>query len=60
MNFRYTLEWLDLIICVTLNPDKTDLSAITEKQIEMIRSQTTNLSLSRIFFRYLNLWRPGF
>lgn len=39
MNFRYTLEWLDLIICVTLNPDKTDLSAITEKQIEMIISQ---------------------
>lgn len=31
---RYTLEWLDSLITVSLNPDKTDVSAITDEQIK--------------------------
>lgn len=30
---RYTLEWLDSLITVSLNPDKTDVAAITDAQI---------------------------
>lgn len=31
---RYTLEWLDSLITVSLNPAKTDVATITENQIE--------------------------
>ena len=31
---RYTLEWLDSLITVSLNPDKTDVATITDEQIK--------------------------
>lgn len=33
---RYVLEWLDLLITVTLNPDKTEISAINDSQLKAI------------------------
>lgn len=35
---KYPLEWLDLLITVTLNPSNTDVSVITEEQAEHIES----------------------
>ncbi|RZJ86795.1 MAG: hypothetical protein EOO20_17520 [Chryseobacterium sp.] len=34
VNKSYPLEWLDLLITVTLNPAKTNISLITEEQLE--------------------------
>ncbi|MHB1180056.1 MAG: hypothetical protein ACYCZO_17230, partial [Daejeonella sp.] len=31
---RYILDWLDSLITVSLNPEKTNLATITEQQIE--------------------------
>jgi hypothetical protein len=42
MPHKYTLEWIDLVITVTLNPKKTDLSEITDTQIEAIISRLTS------------------
>lgn len=39
MPHKYTLEWLDLIVKVTLNPVKTDLSAITPDQLRTMLSR---------------------
>lgn len=39
MPHKYTLEWLDLLITVTLNPSKTDVVKITEDQIRSILSK---------------------
>lgn len=39
---KYLLEWLDLLISVTLNPSKTDLTAVKDNQIEAIISQITS------------------
>src|SRR5260221_6850631 len=36
---NYSLEWLDLLISVTLNPSKTDLSAIKDSQLEAMTLQ---------------------
>lgn len=36
---RYTLEWLDSLITVSLNPAKTDLKAILPEQILYIKSK---------------------
>ncbi len=36
MEYRYTLEWYDLLITVTLNPARTDVLAITKTQTEAI------------------------
>lgn len=33
---RYILEWLDSLITVSLNPEKTNLATITEQQIEAV------------------------
>ena len=35
---KYPLEWLDLLITVTLNPSNTDISVITQEQTEHIES----------------------
>ncbi|WKK59714.1 hypothetical protein [Sphingobacterium sp. BN32] len=35
---KYPLEWLDLLITVTLNPSNTDVSVITQEQAEHIES----------------------
>jgi hypothetical protein len=32
----YSLEWYDLLVCITLNPAKTDVTAITGAQAESI------------------------
>lgn len=42
MPHKYTLEWIDLVVTVTLNPKKTDVSEITDTQIETILSRVTN------------------
>jgi len=34
VNKSYPLEWLDLLITVTLNPAKTDITSITDEQLE--------------------------
>jgi len=34
----YPLEWLDLLITVMLNPTKTNLSAITKAQVDVMMS----------------------
>jgi hypothetical protein len=39
MQQNYNIEWLDLLISVTLNPSKTDLTAIKDSQLEAIISQ---------------------
>ena len=39
MNERYTLEWLDTLITMTLNPAKNRLSAIQEEDISNFRIQ---------------------
>jgi len=39
MSQNYNIEWLDLLISVTLNPSKTDLSAINDSQLKAIISQ---------------------
>lgn len=39
MNERYTLEWLDTLITMTLNPAKNKLSAIQEEDISNFRIQ---------------------
>ncbi|MBW8334475.1 MAG: hypothetical protein K0M40_20840 [Prolixibacteraceae bacterium] len=39
MNERYTLEWLDTLITITLNPAKSKLSAIQEEDITNFRIQ---------------------
>ncbi|MDQ3536503.1 MAG: hypothetical protein M3421_12850 [Bacteroidota bacterium] len=36
MRGRYTLEWLDSLITISLNPEKTDVSAISDQEIESI------------------------
>jgi len=36
---RYPLEWLDLLITVTLNPSNTDVSVITQEQAEHIETR---------------------
>ena len=36
MDRQYTLEWLDLLVNVTLNPRKTEVNAINSQQIETI------------------------
>ncbi len=36
---KYPLEWLDLLITVTLNPSNTDISVITQEQTEHIESR---------------------
>lgn len=41
MPHKYTLEWLDLLITVTLNPSKTDVAKITEDQIQSILSKVS-------------------
>ncbi len=42
MQHTYTLEWIDVVITVTLNPKKTNVSEITEAQIEAILSRLAN------------------
>lgn len=39
MRGRYTLEWLDSLITVLLNPIKTDLEAILPEQIIFLKSK---------------------
>lgn len=39
MPHEYALEWIDMVITVTLNPKKTDVSGITAAQIETILSR---------------------
>lgn len=39
MQKTYPLEWLDLLITLTLNPEKTDISAITGEQSAIIRQR---------------------
>ena len=39
MSERYTLEWMDTLITVTLNPAKGKLSSIQEKDISNLRTQ---------------------
>lgn len=43
----YPLEWLDLLITVTLNPSKTDIGAITDVQLNniILRISEENLRL---------------
>lgn len=36
---HYPLEWLDLIITVTLNPSRTDVSAISAEQVQCVLSK---------------------
>lgn len=36
MEYRYTLEWYDSLISVTLNPERADVAAITKQQTEAI------------------------
>jgi len=36
MQHPYSLEWYDLLVCITLNPAKTDVSAISKAQTESI------------------------
>ncbi|TDE13208.1 MULTISPECIES: hypothetical protein [Dyadobacter] len=36
MQHPYSLEWYDLLVCITLNPAKTDVTAITEAQADSI------------------------
>ena len=36
MQHPYSIEWYDLLVCVTLNPAKTDVTAITEAQTDSI------------------------
>lgn len=36
---KYPLEWLDLLITVTLNPSNTDVSVITQEQADHIESR---------------------
>jgi hypothetical protein len=36
---NYYLEWFDLLITVTLNPNRTNLPSIPEHQIEAIKKQ---------------------
>lgn len=36
MQRKYTLEWLDFVVIVTLNPTKTDVTTITENQSSSI------------------------
>jgi hypothetical protein len=36
MRGRYTLEWLDSLITISLNPEKTDVSAISDQEIKSI------------------------
>ncbi|MGV6946440.1 hypothetical protein [Sphingobacterium sp. CZ-2] len=42
---KYPLEWLDLLVMVTLNPTKTDVSSITQKQAEQIESRLSEETL---------------
>ncbi|SFW70718.1 hypothetical protein SAMN02927921_03485 [Sinomicrobium oceani] len=46
-NKSYPLEWLDLLITVTLNPSKTDIGAITDVQLNniILRISEENLRL---------------
>ena len=39
MSERYTLEWMDTLITVTLNPAKGKLSSIQEEDISNLRTQ---------------------
>jgi hypothetical protein len=36
---RYTLEWLDLLVTVSLNPMSTNLEAILPEQITLLKSK---------------------
>ncbi|MEJ7682997.1 MAG: hypothetical protein WKG06_35105 [Segetibacter sp.] len=38
---RYTLEWLDSLISVSLNPAKTDLNTLSDDEIESVISKIT-------------------
>ncbi|VTR29483.1 hypothetical protein [Sphingobacterium thalpophilum] len=42
---KYPLEWLDLLVMVSLNPAKTDVSAITQEQAEQIKSRLSEETL---------------
>lgn len=46
----YPLEWLDLLITVTLNPEKTDVASITDEQLGNIinRLSEENLRLQSL------------
>lgn len=48
--YQYPLEWLDLLITVTLNPTKTDVRAITHEQFNNIinRIPEENLRLQKL------------
>ena len=39
---RYTLEWLDSLITVLLNPEKTDLNTISDDEIHSVISKITD------------------
>ncbi|MBT2564679.1 hypothetical protein J7E50_19595 [Pedobacter sp. ISL-68] len=39
MQSAYPFEWIDLIVTVTLNPENTKLSALTNEQIQLVISQ---------------------
>lgn len=39
---RYTLEWLDSLITVSLNPEKTDLNTLSDEEISSVISKITN------------------
>ena len=54
---KYPLEWLDLLVMVTLNPTKTDVKALTQEQAERIESRLSDeilhlqsLIKSQVFF----------
>ncbi|WP_159478012.1 hypothetical protein [Dyadobacter sp. 3J3] len=40
MQRTYSLEWLDLLVNVTLNPSKTQVSAITDQQFDSVLKTT--------------------
>ncbi len=39
---RYTLEWLDFLITVSLNPAKTDLNSLSDEEIRSVISKVTD------------------
>lgn len=50
MQHQYPLEWLDSTITLTLNPEKTDLSAITPEEINacLVRVKEENIQLQSL------------
>ncbi len=49
----YPLEWLDLLITVTLNPTRTNLSAIAKAQVDIIISRASEES-GKLHSRIMN------